>query len=163
MEKNMKRNTYMYNWITLLHSNGWCNIINQLYFNKQTKNTFSSSQELGGGSGKLVKNACSQIPPLKPYWVKIFRGEASESAFKDDCDSGLNDSYDQLRDVRNTSLPYSLNVSDVALKSKHGGWPYSSMKSHSDSLINSYLFRDIFGILDPQLYNGLHLRNLIQQ
>ena len=34
MEKNLKKDIYMYNWITLLYT--W-NIVNQLYFNKINK------------------------------------------------------------------------------------------------------------------------------
>ena len=34
MEKNMKKNIYMYNWITLLYSRNYHNIVSQLYFKK---------------------------------------------------------------------------------------------------------------------------------
>ena len=39
-EKNLKENEceYMYNWITLLYSRNYDNIVNQLYFNKTLKN-----------------------------------------------------------------------------------------------------------------------------
>ena len=41
MEKNMKKNIYIYiyiyNWITLPHSRNQHNIVNQLYFNKILK------------------------------------------------------------------------------------------------------------------------------
>ena len=35
-EKNLKKNgcVYVYNWITLLYSRNYHNIVNQLYFNK---------------------------------------------------------------------------------------------------------------------------------
>ena len=34
MEKNMKKNMYVYNRVTLLYSRNEYNIVNQLYFNK---------------------------------------------------------------------------------------------------------------------------------
>ena len=34
MEKNMKKNMYVYNRVTLLYSRNKYNIVNQLYFNK---------------------------------------------------------------------------------------------------------------------------------
>ena len=33
MEKNMKKNVYMYDLVTLQYSRGWHNTVNQLYFN----------------------------------------------------------------------------------------------------------------------------------
>ena len=38
-EKNLKKNgyVYMYNWIILLNSRNFHNIVNQLYFNKTLK------------------------------------------------------------------------------------------------------------------------------
>ena len=35
MMEYKKRNVYMYDWVTLLYSRNWHNIINQLYFNKK--------------------------------------------------------------------------------------------------------------------------------
>ena len=36
MEKNIKKEClYVYNWVTLLYSRDWHNIVNQLYFNKK--------------------------------------------------------------------------------------------------------------------------------
>ena len=34
MEKNVKNNIYIYNWITLLYSRNYDKIVNQLYFIK---------------------------------------------------------------------------------------------------------------------------------
>ena len=34
MEKNVKKNVYMYNWITLRYSRDWDNTANQLFFYK---------------------------------------------------------------------------------------------------------------------------------
>ena len=45
MEKNLKKNVYIYNWITLLYT--W-NIANQLYFNKnKTKKQSRGWKDLG--------------------------------------------------------------------------------------------------------------------
>ena len=33
-KRNIKKNLYIYNWVTLLYSRNWHNIANQLYFNK---------------------------------------------------------------------------------------------------------------------------------
>ena len=36
MEKNIKKERlYVYNWVTLLYSRDWHDIVNQLYFNKK--------------------------------------------------------------------------------------------------------------------------------
>ena len=52
MEKNMKENVCMYNWITLLYSRNQHNIVNQSYFNKILFNVL----ELDSGDGwKLCK------------------------------------------------------------------------------------------------------------
>ena len=39
MEKNIKSYViiYVYNWVTLLHSRDWDNIVSQLYFNKKKR------------------------------------------------------------------------------------------------------------------------------
>ena len=39
-EKNVKENgsEYIYNWISLLHSRNYHNLVNQLYFNNLKKN-----------------------------------------------------------------------------------------------------------------------------
>ena len=37
MEKNMKKNMYLYNWLTLLYTGNQDNVINQSYFNKIKK------------------------------------------------------------------------------------------------------------------------------
>ena len=40
---------YVYNWVTLLYSRDWYNIVNQLYFNlkkkKESKNKIDNQQE----------------------------------------------------------------------------------------------------------------------
>ena len=35
MEKNMKKNVYVYNWVAVLYSRNQHNIVNQVFFNKK--------------------------------------------------------------------------------------------------------------------------------
>ena len=50
-EKNLKKKgfMYMYNWITLLYSSNYHNIVNQLYFNKKLKSLQIINAEEGMG------------------------------------------------------------------------------------------------------------------
>lgn len=44
--------------------------------------------------------------------------EASDSTSRDDWETGLNDFSFQMHDVRETNLPYFLNISDVSFSQK---------------------------------------------
>ena len=48
MEKNIKKKEclYAYNWVALLYSRDWYNIVNQLYFNKKGTMEYTSFQEI---------------------------------------------------------------------------------------------------------------------
>lgn len=60
----------MYNWITSLYSRNYCNIVNQLYFNKAFKNDFKNQPQ----KKDYTKKDVYVCIPLSAYQYKLHLG-----------------------------------------------------------------------------------------
>ena len=85
MEKNMKKNVYMYNLVTLQYSRGWHNTVNQLYFN------YICIKKRSSKSDEEIPNT---TPPPKPNQTKQSSNKVHSFYMRKQ-----NDSWEQMHGV----------------------------------------------------------------